>query len=311
MDSVVDAFFPIMDYVDYEANELDVFSVGPRDAPPEEHPNAAASPKTAPSGVGLVAGHKVYDGSVVGIQIDSPSDKDLEKLSQSPTSSTIKRATVERLVPVKVLRGAASAITVPARLAAVLPSRLTARALKPFKTRVLVDSDGIELQNLSGSRSLVPDGVSVSAAAKHTLDAVMLGKTPRERAVMLQRITQMRRIVTGLSRLLGPKTDVVRGLRKRVLEEDAALFRGDFKHDIAVYIGDLQGEFRLLVTYEARGQLNIPPDLTSQTTFLRCSNRSSFTTRPWLTITPPTSRFSASRSSTPSATPTSTLSSCT
>jgi hypothetical protein len=33
-------------------------------------------------------------------------------------------------------------------------------------------------------------------------------------------ITQMRRIVTGLSRLLGPKTDVVRGLRKRVLEED-------------------------------------------------------------------------------------------
>jgi Mg2+ and Co2+ transporter CorA len=312
MDSVVDAFFPIMDYVDYEANELDVFSVGPRDAPPEEHPSSAASLKTAPSGVGLVAGHKVYDDSVVGIQIDSPSDKDLEKLSQSPTSSTVKRATVERLVPVKVLRGAASAITVPARLAAVLPSRLTARMLKPFKTKVLVDQDGIELQNMSASRSLVPDGVSVSAAAKHTLDAVMLGKTPRERAVMLQRITQMRRIVTGLSRLLGPKTDVVRGLRKRVLEEDAALFRGDFKHDIAVYIGDLQGEFRLLGTYEARVQLNIPPpDLTSQTTSSPCSNRSSFTMQPWLTITPRTSRSSASRSSTPSATPTLTLSSCT
>lgn len=254
MDSVVDAFFPIMDYVDYEANELDVFSVGPRDAPPEEHPNGAASPQTAPSGVGLVAGHKVYDGSVVGIQIDSPSDKDFEKLSPTPTNSTVKRATVERLIPVKVLRGA-SAIAVPARLAAVLPSRLTARVLKPFKTKVLVDQDGIELQNLSPSRSLVPDGVSVSAAAKHTLDAVMLGKTPRERAAMLQRITQMRRIVTGLSRLLGPKTDVVRGLRKRVLEEDAALFRGDFKHDIAVYIGDLQDHIlamqQSLIFYDA------------------------------------------------------------
>jgi hypothetical protein len=38
--------------------------------------------------------------------------------------------------------------------------------LKPFKTKVLVDQDGIELQNMSASRSLVPDGVSVSHARR-------------------------------------------------------------------------------------------------------------------------------------------------
>lgn len=246
MDSVVDAFFPIMDFVDYEANELDVFSVGPNEATTEENADGASPPAKPKSMSGKSGGYKHYDGSVVGIQVDSPSEQDLEKLSRMPTNSTIKRATVERVVPVNVLRGALS-IPISATVAKLLPRRLLTRALKPFRTKVLVDEHGIELQTLTPppprpNRGLVPDGVSVSAAAKHTLDAIMLGKTPRERAAMLQRITQMRRIVTGLNRLLGPKTDVVRGLRKRVLEEDAALFRGDFKHDIAVYIGDLQGE---------------------------------------------------------------------
>lgn len=243
MDSVVDAFFPIMDFVDTEADELDVFSVGPKEAPNGADPSLVGA-GIAPSGLSMVAGQKVYDESVVGIRIEDPTKEELEKVESAPSESpVVKRATVERIVPAPALRGL-TAIPLPTALARILPKDLLTSSPKAYTSNILVDDQGIELQDLSSPPKgrLIPDGVSISAAAKRTLDTVMLGKTPKERAAMLQRITQMRRIVTGLSRLLGPKTDVVRGLRKRVLEEDAALFRGDFKHDIAVYIGDLQGE---------------------------------------------------------------------
>ncbi|BGP56593.1 hypothetical protein JCM8202v2_004219 [Rhodotorula sphaerocarpa] len=241
MDSVVDAFFPIMDFVDTEADELDVFSVGPKEAPNGADPSLVGA-GIAPSGLSMVAGQKVYDESVVGIRIEDPTKEELEKVESAPSESpVVKRATVERIVPAPALRGL-TAIPLPTALARILPKDLLTSSPKAYTSNILVDDQGIELQDLSSPPKgrLIPDGVSISAAAKRTLDTVMLGKTPKERAAMLQRITQMRRIVTGLSRLLGPKTDVVRGLRKRVLEEDAALFRGDFKHDIAVYIGDLQ-----------------------------------------------------------------------
>lgn len=56
-----------------------------------------------------------------------------------------------------------------------------------------------------------------------------------DRNELLQRIVEVRRIVTGMTRLLGAKHQVVGRLRKR-LEE------GDGEGGEAAYVGDVEGE---------------------------------------------------------------------
>lgn len=64
-----------------------------------------------------------------------------------------------------------------------------------------------------------------------------------ERSQMLKRIANSRKLIQGLLRLLTPKTDVVRGLRKRIKEESISLGYAvpGQRHDIGIYLGDLQG----------------------------------------------------------------------
>ena len=63
------------------------------------------------------------------------------------------------------------------------------------------------------------------------------------RGKMLKRIAVTRKIITGMSRLLMPKMDVVNGLRKRVRDEIKAtsVVEAGQRHDISIYLGDLQG----------------------------------------------------------------------
>ncbi len=54
-----------------------------------------------------------------------------------------------------------------------------------------------------------------------------------DRSVMLKRMTDMKRLVTGLSRLLGAKSQVIGRLRKRGAEIGGG---------VEAYIGDVEGE---------------------------------------------------------------------
>ncbi len=55
-----------------------------------------------------------------------------------------------------------------------------------------------------------------------------------DRTTMLRRMVQVRRLTSGLSRLLGSKQQVVRQLKKRA---------GNQRGEVWAYIGDVQGEF--------------------------------------------------------------------
>jgi magnesium transporter len=64
-----------------------------------------------------------------------------------------------------------------------------------------------------------------------------------DRTSLLQRMTEMRRLVTGLTRLLGAKHQVIKRLRKR-----AAIKGGE----VGVYISDVQGEHGTFSRLDAR-----------------------------------------------------------
>lgn len=58
----------------------------------------------------------------------------------------------------------------------------------------------------------------------------------------LQRMARTRRLVTTLTRLLGSKSEVVSQMRKRLLNgSGTGIEKGD--DDVAIYIGDVQGEY--------------------------------------------------------------------
>lgn len=233
MDSIVDSFFPIMDFIEGESNEVDAFLSDPLSSGNQR----PVGPKAAPSGVGVVAGRKVFDDTVVGIIIDEPSEDERKYIASDVSSGSVKHATVERLATTTVLRLLPN-VHIPGGLLRLLPSSLVRETTRMFKTSMLVDHEGVELRTLAREKPV--DGGLIPNELKP--DDNLFSQTRFDRSIMLKRITDMRKLVTGLSRLLGPKMDVVRGLRKRTMEENLGLFKSDAKHDIAVYIGDLQGE---------------------------------------------------------------------
>ncbi|KDN52991.1 hypothetical protein K437DRAFT_134711 [Tilletiaria anomala UBC 951] len=61
-------------------------------------------------------------------------------------------------------------------------------------------------------------------------------RTALEQSNLLRRITQTRKIATGMLRLLAPKNDAVRGLRKRLTELRSASMA---RTEVSIYLGDV------------------------------------------------------------------------
>lgn len=93
---------------------------------------------------------------------------------------------------------------------------------------MLVDASGFILS----PRPLIPVPMTATVAAPKI-----------DRAKMLRTIAETRKLITGLSRMLTPKTEVLRGLRKRTKDEGllGAARSGDSLIDIETYLGDLSG----------------------------------------------------------------------
>jgi len=72
-------------------------------------------------------------------------------------------------------------------------------------------------------------------------DAVFVARD-EDFSVMLKQIGACRKKVMGLMRLLGGKADVIKGFAKKCNENYLVTPRGD----IGLYLGDIQGTFRLI-----------------------------------------------------------------
>lgn len=182
MDSIVDTFFPLLDFIEAESNDIDAFLADPLSA--------------------------------------APAAQDKERHSLGAITH------VKRIEPSHLLR-----LRIPAYLEQRLPARLRA-ALQPAQSQT-------EQVEKFGRASDVNRPKTVSKKALTTVDDRLF-----DRARMLKRIADARKLITALTRLLHHKTEVVRGLRKRVQQEVrvAGGREPGLRHDIGIYLGDLQGE---------------------------------------------------------------------
>ncbi|KAI5474258.1 Mg2+ transporter protein, CorA-like/Zinc transport protein ZntB, partial [Pseudohyphozyma bogoriensis] len=232
MDSIVDAFFPLIDFIEGESQEVSTFL-----ADPLQHSSRRSTGTASPSGVGIVAGHRVYDDQVIGIAMDPTGslDKDKEKTSSGSSSSFIvKQATVSRNTKSHVLK-AFPRVLVPPTVVLILPSSWTKLAPSITTQTMLVNEEGLAVN----PRTEVID-IPTFEASQFGGAAAGMGEPKFDRSALLARMAEARKLVTGLNRLLGPKQDVVRGLRKRTRDENLRMFgTGEMGRDIGIYIGDL------------------------------------------------------------------------
>lgn len=175
LDSIVDAFFPLIGYVDGEVDDLDSLAVDPT------VPSAEAKAQTvSPTASSLtLAGSDGYDKEHADIYSEKP-------LTSWP-------------VP-------------------VVPYR---KRIRHFISRHL------PLPLLYFSLFWLP--VADAVRKKHS----KMGADSVDKSTMLHRITHMRRLVAGLTRILGAKHYVVAKLQKRTAERDGS---------VDAYFEDVEGE---------------------------------------------------------------------
>lgn len=239
MDSIVDAFFPLIDFIEGESKEVDTFL-----SDPLKTTNGAAvvGPRVAPSGVGVVAGRRVFDEKVIGIVIEPvPGGGGGGKESDDSGEgiAAVRKATVKRHKTTSVLRALPS-VALYKWVVRLLPASWVGAGLGTEEVTMMVDAAGFRI------RPPLEEGRDDPLTEKLVgLEGVGMASPSFDRLAMLKRITESRKLVTGLSRLLGSKSNVVRGLRRRTKDESMRMFgTGHSTHDISIYFGDLFGQSR-------------------------------------------------------------------
>lgn len=201
MDSIVDTFFPLIDFIEAEADEIDAFLANPLRI--EEDSIAPAPSSTCQSG-----------------------SKFTTKARQ--VFSKIKPSWLEfRVAQFTQFFG-------------VIKSSAIVTQREADLSRIGQSKPKNHNNNNKNSSSNAPKTLSTKALKGVNQDLY-------DRTKMLTRIAVSRKLVMGLSRLLVPKSDVVRGLRKRLRDEKNRLGSNEpgQRHDIGIYLGDLQGKFLL------------------------------------------------------------------
>lgn len=255
MDSIVDSFFPLINFIEGESNEISAFLSDPLTHLPsgvfgnkkKRKPLVTAF---EPSSTSHPA--QQFSDEIIGISVEQPSEDLKKELDIDLSASRFSAIKVSTRLRRRMTGGSSSSsfsrfiptIRLPVAILRILPERLAirARADRIVEKTMLADDQGIELYPLGGAET----GIDMSRLTEqhgHKRQQPDVSKRDKrfDNRVMLNRITDMRKLVTGLSRLLGPKRDVVRGLRKRTMADNLGMFKNDSKHDIGVYIGDLFG----------------------------------------------------------------------
>lgn len=191
MDSIVDTFFPLIEFIEAEADDIDSFLANPL----RVYENASDLSPAVPAGKGrryLTALRKyLHNLKPVWLHVRTPQVVQFFGVIKDTAISTQRESDFSHLGEAKAIRRPESA-----------PKTMSRKALR---------------------------GVNEDLY---------------DRGKMLSRIAVSRKLVMGLSRLLISKSDVVRGLRKRLKDENNRLGSNEpgQRHDIGIYLGDLQGE---------------------------------------------------------------------
>lgn len=203
LDSIVDAFFPLISHIDDEVDEIDTLVIDPS--------NVVIKGKAKAEHLPLEALNMAADKTEM-FELQEKTKMD-EKL---PPPKPKKKKKKRRPLSKRIRRGWKH-----------LRRAITARHVRWqiwFNQSKVGEAMNVSFQYLRkvfGMRRA--HRANQSAAFQPVFD----------RTSLLQRMTEMRRLVTGLTRLLGAKHQVIKRLRKR-----AAIKGGE----VGVYISDVQGE---------------------------------------------------------------------
>ena len=199
-DSVVDAFFPLISFVQSEVVEVEELASEPVSSTLSRKKNNLA-PKQRRQRALLGSNP---EGRLISVEPVSA--------LASPTSSEVEKRTplleVRRLKTVRALR------LVPVlRLSDQILDRLP-RLLVRQRQKVTIS----RLPEWEFKDALEAEMRRTAAEIDEASNSVFDTQAAADQSIMLHRIADTRKIVTGLSRLLGPKNDAVKGLRKRLAD---------------------------------------------------------------------------------------------
>jgi Mg2+ and Co2+ transporter CorA len=243
LDSIIDAFFPLMGYVDGAVDDMDSLTIDPRTDPRT----------TAPSHATLSSGLDT---------MDPPYDQDAEDEKASAGASDDKDEWIE----LEKLGRAGKSTAVKKKGGHVGITGLQLRQRGGKASRALRKRKASFSRNIRGDNTFSPYPLSrghilwdwstkwmviflylklfflpVTDARERLGHSVGGDKVVFDRSTMLKSITNMRRLVSGLSRLLGGKNAVVTSLLKRAHDSNAG-------GDDEAYLSDVHDHILLLQT---------------------------------------------------------------
>lgn len=207
MDSVVDAFFPLIDHIDDEVEEIDSLVIDPSSKPTRKVDRSR--PALAEANLKATLDHQ--DGIEMSDRSSSAIDEkhwsQLQRAKEWP----------KNLAPKIRKRSKASFHSLRCRLR-VWRTKLGSSRLLRTPGRIL-HSVSVFL----GLNHFRRNNPNRDAAFRPAFD----------RSMMLRRMTDIRRLTTGLTRLLGSKYQVITRLKRRAAENGG---------EVSAYIGDVQGK---------------------------------------------------------------------
>ncbi|GHJ86096.1 hypothetical protein NliqN6_2498 [Naganishia liquefaciens] len=207
LDSIVDAFFPLISHIDDEVDEIDTLVIDPSNTPKKEK----SKPEHLPIEALSISSCKT---EVIELQEKG----DVTRAFPKPKPKKKKRRPL---------------------------SKRLRRGWKQLRKSMTKRHRHFQLwfnrSHIGRSTNAVILYLRRTFGSRHSnrLDASPAFQPIYDRTSLLHRMTEMRRLVTGLTRLLGAKYQVVSRLRKR-----AALGGGE----VGVYISDVQDHIIMLQT---------------------------------------------------------------
>ncbi|BEJ08924.1 hypothetical protein CcaverHIS641_0510180 [Cutaneotrichosporon cavernicola] len=223
LDSIVDAFFPLTGYVDGAVDDMDALSIDPTRDPRDHHHRAFTIDDESPSDApyadhveDLVDGHMDTEW----IAMDDKEFMDRRKSRREKVTKRMnrvqlhaKKSAVNRWVKKAFVRAFA-----PSRFDATTATSPFAHVLLYIKLFLLPITDARPTQYMTAAPELF------------------------DRTTVLNSMNNLRRLVTGLSRLLGGKHMVVASLLKRVESHTGGT------SDVGAYLSDVHDHILLLQT---------------------------------------------------------------
>lgn len=223
LDSIVDAFFPLIRYVDGEVDEIDSLTIDPSVDPRSNLRSARRGSDKNGEKDSTSDLHSGEKEQAQGSPNDSPSLD--QRYDEKPHTHSPDSQTPSPLLRARARVRSTSMRSLGHKLSSCIPyinisinPRLSIPSLYTEVPRGLIYLKLFFLPITSAVRQY-----------PRPIEPVF------DRTIMLRRIVELRRIVTGMTRLLGAKNVVVGRLRKQLAESG--------KGAVEAYVGDVEGEY--------------------------------------------------------------------